>query len=127
RLDDRRLFSEAGKFYRQALELRPNLSEIRTSLGMLAMRMGDEEEARTLPADAFKSDPFNVRTANSLKVLHHLEGYETKKTEHFLLRFDPKNDAVLANYVAEYLEDGYRRLDGQLDSRPAGPILIRIV
>jgi tetratricopeptide (TPR) repeat protein len=126
RLDERRLFSEAGKYYRQALELRPNLPDVRTSLGMLAMRMGEEDEARTLLTEAFKSDPFNVRTANSLKVLHHLEGYETRKTEHFLLRFDPKNDAVLANYVADYLEEVYRRLSGQFDYRPPGPILVEI-
>jgi Flp pilus assembly protein TadD len=88
--------------------------------------MGREDEARPVLTAAFESDPFNVRVSNSLKVLRHLEKYETLQTPHFLLRYDPKADAPLARYMADALEAVYADLATQFDYRPAGPILIEL-
>ncbi len=96
------------------------------SLGQLYMRMGLETKARETLDRAFKADPFNVRVSNLRKVLRHLEKYETLKTEHFELRYDPKNDAVLAHYMAPYLEAIYADLADKFQYRPKGPILIEV-
>ena len=85
------------------------MPEALNSLGQLYMRMGLEKEARVTLDKAFKTDPFNVRIQNLRKVLRHLDKYETMKTDHFELRYDPKHDAVLAHYMAPYLEDDLRR------------------
>jgi tetratricopeptide (TPR) repeat protein len=123
-LDDRRHYLAAQKAFQHAMELAPQMTPADAELGLLALRMGDEDEARRLLRDAFKADPFHVRLSNSLKVLRHLEKYETIKTEHFIVRFDPKTDAILGRILADYLETEYDRLARQFDHRPAGPFVV---
>jgi tetratricopeptide (TPR) repeat protein len=126
RLDERRHFDDAEQCFKQAVELRPNVPAALSSLGQLYMRMGLEKQAAETLKKAFDADPFNVRVANLRKVLRHLEKYKTLKTDHFELRYDPKNDAVLAHYMAPYLEAIYADLAKQFNYRPKGPILIEI-
>src|SRR5205823_11895565 len=126
RLEERRQFEVAEKYYKKALELRPMLPSARNGLGLLYMRLGREKEALDVLAKAFKADEFNVRVANSLKVLRHLEKYETLETEHFHIRFDAQSDQRLARYMAPYLEQIYADLADRFGHRPAGPILIEI-
>jgi tetratricopeptide (TPR) repeat protein len=126
RLEDRRQFEAAEKNYKKAIELRPLLPWPRNSLGLLSMRLGREQEALAELTKAFKADEFNVRVANSLKVLHHLEKYETLRTDHFQLRFDPQSDRLLARYMAPYLEEIYGELADRFGYRPQGPILVEV-
>jgi tetratricopeptide (TPR) repeat protein len=126
RLEDRRYFEDAEACYRKAAELRPILSGPANSLGMLYMRLGREKDAAELLEKGFAADPFNVRVNNTRKVLKHLQKYETLRTDHFELRFDPGHDAAQARWMAGYLEDVYRDLAGKFDYRPQGPILIEV-
>jgi tetratricopeptide (TPR) repeat protein len=126
RLDERKRFDESEKYFKEAIRLRPNLPDAYSKLGQLYMRMAREDEARPLLEKAFEQDKFNIRVFNTLKVLDHLEKYETLKTEHFHIRFDPKHDKVLAAFVGKYCEDIYTELAGKFQYRPAGPILIEV-
>lgn len=123
-LDARSYFAAARAAYLRATTAGPHLTPARAQLALLAFRMGDEDEARKLLRDAFQADPFHVRLGNSLKVLRQLDKYETIKTEHFIVRFDPKTDAVLGAMLAEYLETTYQRLAQQFEHRPAGPFIV---
>jgi tetratricopeptide (TPR) repeat protein len=127
-LEDRRRFELAEEVLRRAVELRPNMPGPNNNLGMLLMRLGREDEARKLLDKGFANDPFHVRVGNFRKVLHHLEKYETLLTEHkhFQLRFDPKEDAQLAHYMAPYLESIYDDLAGKFNYRPKDPILVEV-
>src|SRR5205085_10885009 len=115
RLEDRRLHDDAEQFYKRAIKLRPTLPAARNHLGLLYMRLGKEEEARDQLDKAHEIDKFNVRVFNSLKVLDTLDKYGTLKTEHFHVRFDPKNDQILARFMAKYLEVIYADLAKQFD------------
>jgi tetratricopeptide (TPR) repeat protein len=126
RMEDRRYFDDAEKYFRKSAELRPNLAGPANSLGMLYMRLGREKEAREQLDRGFKIDPFNVRVSNLRKVLDHLKKYETIKTDHFELRFDPEHDALQARYMALYLEEIYADLAEKFQYRPRGPILIEV-
>jgi tetratricopeptide (TPR) repeat protein len=126
RLDERHYFNDAEKCFHKATELRAVVPDALNSLGQLYMRMGREEEARSILDQAFKIDPFNVRTKNLRLVLDHLKKYETIETEHFKLRFDPKNDGMLARYMAPYLEAIYADLAEKFNYKPKGPILIEV-
>jgi tetratricopeptide (TPR) repeat protein len=126
RLDERRYYDDAEKCFQKAAELRPHVPDALNGLGQLYMRMGLEKEARVTLDKAFKADPFNVRTKNLIRVLDHLKKYETLKIEHFELRYDPKNDAALAHYMAPYLETTYADLAEKFNYRPKGPILIEV-
>lgn len=126
RLDERHYFEDAEKCFQKASALRPYVPDALNSLGQLYMRMGREQDARVTLDKAFKLDPFNVRSKNLRMVLDHLKKYETIKTDHFELRFDPKKDAVLAHYMAPYLETIYADLAEKFHYRPKGPILIEV-
>ncbi|HEY8504990.1 MAG TPA: tetratricopeptide repeat protein [Gemmataceae bacterium] len=125
-LSDLRLFTAAEQYYEKARALRPNLLGPGSSLGMLYLRLGDEPKAKEVLAEAFRTDPFNVRVANSLKVLRHLEKYETLRTEHFDLRYDPANDSDLADFLAEYLEEVYAKLAKEYGYAPKERILVEV-
>src|SRR5208282_2451781 len=119
-------YNEAEKYLRRAIELQPKLPAAANDLGMLFMRLGKEDEARKILEPAFEADSFNIRVANTLKVLDHLRKYDTLKTDHFFIRFDPKNDKILANFLAKYLEDIYAECAAKFDYRPKEPILIEV-
>ncbi len=125
-LDQRKFSADAEKYYNLAIKMQPKFAEAQTGLGMLYMRMAKEAEAKKVLESGLEADPFNIRVSNSLKVLDHLEKYDTLKTKHFIVRFDKKNDTVLANFMASYLEDIYNELADQFDYRPEGPFQIQI-
>ena len=93
---------------------------------MLSLRLGKETEARKLLDAAFEFDPFNVRVANSRKVLKHLTGYETKESAHYILRFDPKTDRILAECVLELLEEVHAQLAKDFNFQPKEKVLIEV-
>ncbi|HYV39679.1 MAG TPA: tetratricopeptide repeat protein, partial [Gemmataceae bacterium] len=126
KLEDQKRYPEAEKFYKQALKLRPNLSGPRNLLGLLYMRLGQEEDAQTTLEEATKADPFNVRVHNSLLVLDHLKEYASLTTEHFVIRHDPKHDKVLARFLAKYLEKTYSELAELFQYSPPGPFLYEV-
>lgn len=126
RLEQRRWYEPAETYFKKAAELRPEEAGAQNSLGLLYMRLGKEKEARDNLQKAFERDPFNVRVSNSLKVLRHLERYETLTTDHFELRFDPKTDKALAHWMAGYLESIHGELVQQFDYRPKGKILLEV-
>jgi tetratricopeptide (TPR) repeat protein len=125
-LEARRRFDEAEKLYQKAVELRPMLPDAQNSLGLLYMRLGREADARTVLTKAFEADAFNTRVSNMLKVLRHLDKYETLKTAHFVIRFDPHADRLLARAAAKLLEEIYEDLAAKFQYRPTGPIPIEI-
>jgi tetratricopeptide (TPR) repeat protein len=125
-LDDRKRYPVAEKYYLKAAGLRPLQPQAPLALGMLAMRLGKETDARTILAKAYESDPFNVRARNTIEVLKHLDGYQTITTPHYTLKYDAKTDALLASFVAEYLEETHAELKRQFGGEPPGRTLVQL-
>lgn len=125
-LEGRKQYAKAEEYYRKAAELRPMVPGAKAGLGMLLMRTGSEGEARKTLEAALKADPFNVRVSNSIRVLKHLDGYQTTETPHYVVRFDPKTDKVLAAFLAEYLEEVHAELKKQFAYEPPGKVLIEV-
>jgi tetratricopeptide (TPR) repeat protein len=124
----RRQFERAEEAYKKSMELRPDLSGPRAGLGLLYMQLGREPEAKVQLEAAFKADPFHVRVSNALKVLRHLDAYETRETPHFVIKFDPKTDRVQAAWLADYLEElhgAFSRYYGF--APPPGKILVEVM
>jgi tetratricopeptide (TPR) repeat protein len=125
-LEERKRYAQAEHYYKKAAGLRPTLAAPRAGLGMLYLRLGREQEGRDILTRAFDSDPFNVRVANSLKVIRHLDKYATLATPHYELRYDPEKDKLLAEFLAEYLEEVHADLKRQFHYEPPGKILIEV-
>jgi len=109
-LESRRKYAMSEKLYQHAIRVMPQLSEPKTSLGMLYMQTGRSDQAKQLLDEAFKADPYHVRVSNMRKVLGVLSGYETITTDHFVIRVDSQEDKILGEYMAEYLEQVYPEL-----------------
>ncbi|MCU0880908.1 MAG: tetratricopeptide repeat protein, partial [Pirellulaceae bacterium] len=125
--DRMRRFPLAAEFFRLADERMPQLIAPRGHLGLVLMRLGEEQEAARLLAESFAIDPFNVRVKNQLEVLDVLSGYAVLETEHFVLKFDRGQSELLARYAAQYLEDeAYPDLTKRLGFAPPGKTLIEI-
>jgi len=118
RLEARRKFHLAERCYKTAIRIMPELSEPKTSLGLLYMRIGRTTDAQKILDDAFRSDPFHVRVSNMRKVLKVLDGYDAISTEHFVIRVDSQADAILGQYMAEYLEQIYPKLTKRFGFEP---------
>ena len=125
-LGARKMFHESEVFFKKSVDAEPLMPEAQEGLGMLYLRLGKEKEARKVLEDAFDADPFNVRVNNSLKVLDHLKKYQTIETKHYIVKFDPQHDAVLARFVVNYLEDFHDELGKKFDYHPEKPFLIEI-
>lgn len=118
RLETRRKFALAETLYQQAIRVMPQLSEPKTQLGMLYMQTGRTKEARQILDDAFSADPYHVRVSNMRKVLGVLDSYDRITTDHFVIHIDSKEDRILGEYMAEYLEGVYEELVRQYGYEP---------
>ncbi|PQO42790.1 tetratricopeptide repeat protein [Blastopirellula marina] len=122
-----RKYPDAVKYLQLASEKMPQLISVHGDLGMVLMRLGDEPTAKQVLDESFEADPFNVRVKNTLQVLDVLAQYETIETEHFLVRFDPAKDRLLAVYMARFLEDEvFPKVCQGLDFTPPEKTLIEI-
>jgi tetratricopeptide (TPR) repeat protein len=126
RLEERRHYAKAETYYKMAAEAWPVLGGAPAALGLLDMATGKESEARPLLERAFRADPFNVRVANMWKVLHHLDGYTTVRTEHFIVRYQSKRDTILARYLVKLLEQTYADLSARFHYAVREPILVEL-
>ncbi len=125
-LDRLRRWPAAAEYYREAITRMPRLIEPGGRLGMMLMRLGEEEEAKQVLDASFETDPFNVRVNNTLKVLEVLDGYETLETEHFRIKFDPDKDRLTAQYMGRWLEEVYPQLVKQLGFEPPEKSLFEV-
>lgn len=125
-LDRVRRWPAAAHYYQEAATRMPQLTEAAGQCGLMLMRLGEEDRASKLLKESFEIDPFNVRVSNTLKVLEVLEEYETLETAHFIIKFDPKYDKILARYAAEWLEELYPQLCKQLGYEPPEKSLFEI-
>lgn len=119
-MEMKRRFVFAEFAYLKTMSLMPQLSGPKSALGMLYMQMGKTKLAQQTLDQAFKSDPYHVRVSNMRKVLGVLESYGAIVTDHFVIRYDSKADAILGQYMADYLEEIYPELAAQFDYEPPG-------
>ena len=119
-------FDKAVEMAQKAVELNGRLWNGHTVLGMNLLRQGEEEKALYHLEEGFRGDPFNVRAMNLLNVLDVLDGFETRTTEHFVVRLHPSEANILWPYLKPLLDEGWRTLTAKYDFVPRGPILIEI-
>jgi len=61
---------------------------------------------------------------NYLNVLTELGGFAVRETEHFIVKVDPRTDAVLLDQVADYMEEIYPEITGDYGHEPAEKTII---
>jgi len=119
-------FEDAVTLARLALKTDPQHINAATILGMNLLRLGREAEGRTQLEQAFEKDPFNFWTMNMLRVLDALALFETRRTEHFVVRMPPSEAGTLWPYMEPLLEESWVTLTRKYEFEPQGPILVEV-
>ena len=122
-----RQYELSEQLLREAVERRPNDAAPRLELGLMLMQAGKEPEAAAELRDAVALDPFNRRAANSLKLARELLQYDTIETEHFIIKFAPGIDEVLARDMPPELERIHDEITEIFDHVPERKTLIEIM
>ncbi len=103
-------YAEARDLARKALELDPGYYPARATLGINLLRTGDETEGKKQLEQAFKDDPFDVITFNTLELLGRLDkDYVTVENDHFVLRLHKKEETS-KGLVLALLEEAREKL-----------------
>ena len=119
-----RQFKQAETHYLKAIELAPELAGPVTNLGLLYMQTGEEDKALKTLRKAHELDDFRADVVNYLNVLEKLQNFLVKETEHFVIKVDGEHDAVLADLIAEYMEEIYEEICDDFDHRPPSKTII---
>ena len=91
----------------QAAKRIPNDAEPITELGLLLLQDGQLVLAHQTLTRSAQLDPFNRRALNSLQLVTDLLAYKTIETPHFIIRYKPGIDHVLATDIAQQAESIY--------------------
>ena len=119
-------FDDAVEMARLALKTDPQHNSAATILGMNLLRLGREEEGRTHLEQSFENDPFNIWTMNMLRVLDALADFDTRRTEHFIVRMHPSDAPTLWPYLEPLLEESWQTLTQKYEFKPKSPILVEV-
>ncbi len=119
-------FDEALTLVRRAIALDRDNVQAYSDLGMVLLRLGDEPGARTALETAFKADPFDVMTYNSLSLLDTLDKFVTVTEGNLTMRFHADEAAVMHEHALPLAKEAIAALTRRWNFTPAGPILVEI-
>jgi tetratricopeptide (TPR) repeat protein len=119
-------FDEAVEMVRRGLAVDDANSRAHADLGKHLLRTGDEPAARRALERAFKDDPYDKQTYNSLTLLDTLDKFETITDGDLIFRFDPSEAAVMREHVIPLAKEAMATLTKRYNFTPAGPILIEM-
>jgi cellulose synthase operon protein C len=120
------LFDEAASLVRKGLITDPSNAQAYADLGMYLLRTGDEGEARVALERAFKDDPYNVSTFNSLDLLDTLDKFQTITDGDLVFKFHPDEVAVMREQAIPLAKEALAALSKRYQFTPKGPLLIEM-
>lgn len=125
-----RQYAQAAAYLRVARDRAPNWAEPVVELGLSELQAGRNEASLTALEAATALDPYNVRADNSLMLLRELATYATIESPHFIIRYKPGIDEVLAREMPGPLERSYARVTGNgpggIDHQPAHKTVVEL-
>ncbi len=126
-LSDSRQFDLAARYFEKANAYRPAQPAAKAGLGLLYYTQGREAEALAVLKASMKADPFNVKVNNAILVMEEVAEYATLETPHFVIRYDAKNDKLLAGFLADVLELTYGEYAQKYAFTPKDKFLVEVI
>ena len=128
---DARQYDEAIKYLNEATKREPFWAGPVVELGLIDVQAGRDAEAQDVLTKAVELDPFNVRADNSLRLVRELRTYTTVESDHFIIRYKPGVDEILAKEMLGPMEENYARVTGNerggIDFKPAHKTVIELM
>jgi tetratricopeptide (TPR) repeat protein len=119
-------FEEAVAQGRKAVEVDATDPRTQAAIGMHLLRIGDEAAARTALDTAFRRDPFDVVTYNSLSMLDALDRFQTITTDDLILKIHPDEVGLMREPVEQLARKALADLGKRYGVTPRGPVLIEM-
>ncbi|MEM7622648.1 MAG: hypothetical protein AAF235_05535 [Planctomycetota bacterium] len=130
-LSERRQYGPSAEMLEEAMARQPNRPEAAILLGLLELQSGRDLNALAALRRVAELDPFNARAINSLELIEELVTYDTIETEHFVIRYKPGIDEVLAREMPDVLERIHTRVtgadNGGINHEPAQKTVIELM
>jgi len=130
-LSEARQYAPAADHLERAADRLPDWPEPIIELGLLEMQSGRDARAKKALTRAVALDPFDARADNSLRLINELLSYETIRSEHFVVRYRPGVDEVLAREMPPILERIHERVTGEgpggIDFEPSRRTVIELM
>ncbi|MFN0119025.1 MAG: tetratricopeptide repeat protein [Blastocatellia bacterium] len=121
-----RRYAQAADFSRRAIELSPNLWAAHSSLGIALIRLGQDAAGREAIETAFKGDPFNVWSKNSLDLMDSMKDYVVTKHGEFVIKTAPQESRAITPFAAELLTEVSQKLAAKYKFSPKTPLTLEI-
>ncbi len=118
RLAEARQYAEGTKYLRLAIDRAPNRADGWTELGLMELQAGRDSASLDALRRAAALDPFNTRVTNTLKLVEEMIAWPTIESEHFVIRYQPGIDEVLAREMPRTLERIHDDVAGAFDHEP---------
>lgn len=121
-----RHYDDAVRFGHRAVALDSSAWRGYAVLGVNQLRIGAMGAGRRSLERAFRGDPFDPWTKNTLDLLDVLDRYVESGSARFRVVAAPAETEVLALYLPALAEEAYDRLAARYGSSPAAPIRIEV-
>lgn len=123
---DRRRYRDAVRYATRALTLDARNWRAHVLVGINQLRLGHNAAARESLEVAFRGDPFNVWTKNTLDLLDAMDGYAVLERGRFVLTGRGDQIKVLAPYLFELAEQAYDVHSARYAVQLSPPIRIEV-
>lgn len=104
---NQRRYEDAVQYASRAVNLDAGNWRAHALIGTNQLRLGNNDSARIALEAAFRGDPFNVWTKNTLDLLDAMDGYAVLKEGRFILTGRSDQIAALAPYLLPLAEEAY--------------------
>ena len=122
-----RQYEDAAEILEEAVRRRENHSPPLIELGLLEMQSGRDDRARDVLQKVSEVDQFNERATFSLRLLEELAEFETIESDHFLIRYRPGEDEVVARMMPEALDRMHDEVSARFGHEPDRRTVIEVM
>jgi tetratricopeptide (TPR) repeat protein len=122
-----RQYPAAAKVLEEAIRRQPHWPAPQIELGLMELQSGRDDRALAVLERIVKLDPYNKRAANSLFLLQDLASYAQEESEHFILRYKPGVDEVMAEMMLDRLEQIHAIVAGRFQYEPPQKTVIELM
>ncbi|HEX6837428.1 MAG TPA: tetratricopeptide repeat protein, partial [Polyangia bacterium] len=121
-------YVEANALEKKALEIEPKSWVALAAIGSNWLRLGDDQKGLEALREAWKRDPYNVRTYNLLNLFEDVipKEYVLVDGTPFRFRVSKREEPVLLHYVKPFVEREYAELTKRYGFKPEGPLTIEL-
>lgn len=131
---------EATELYKLAVQIQPDHWEARVEYGSSLLRDNQVTAAREQMEAAYKGDPYNVVTVNTLRLLDSLKNFDVlaypdltnastaaaRDQSPIVLRLHKKESAVLGPYALKLTEQAIASFSKQFNFKLKEPVVIEV-